>query len=358
MTKAKTIIYPLSNDYFFCHFKPVYEVLKKDRRLNVFFMYRYKFVFPVYGHYDKKDVIDYLGKNVEKRFIVPDFYESFSPDLIISSEMHPTFEFPERYNSVKKMQIYHGVGIYNFFEAMPNLTRYDVHCAVGPQYAPYLNELRRHRPDVRVYNTGFPKTDELFNHKPKPAGDKKVIVYSAHWSEHASLQRFDEDIINTMCGVPNAEVWVRPHNHLFVETEKDWKGKFSALTTKHHNLRVIYDPDNCESYRQADIVVTDISSTATLEASILGLPVVVFDNQEWFHGKSHTSIERMVLDVAIRFNSLNGLTQSLTAIIEGRMDTVLQDKRNKQKQVVSESLYSPGHATENVVEVIMKEIGL
>jgi len=335
----KTIVYTLSNDYFFFHFKPIYDILKKNKRLRFFFVYPN-------GNFALKD---FLSKSVGEELVIPSTDLEIIPDMIISAEMHRTINYDHL--NAKKVQIYHGMGIYNFNSVLDNLIKYHVHCFVGPHWDVFLKKIKEKQPKTKVYNAGFPRTDELFNYYCKEKNKKRIIVYSAHWNEHSSINNFGCDIINSMCSIPNSEIWVRPHNHLFLRSGEYWKKNFFFLEKLHSNLKIIYEPNNCEFYKRADVVVTDIGSTASIEASCLGIPVVIFNNQEWLFENKETVIEEKMLEVCMKFETI----EELLVILKSKIPN---NQGRKQKIMAKKSLYNYGRAAKRVANIIIKELDI
>lgn len=354
----KTVVYNMHQDYFFDLFKDIYCKLLKNG-IEVYFS------IPRNSDHIK----DYLLLNglVPDSYIISNKISPFIPfDMFICAEVTgPDFPF-KLLKSTKKVEIYHGTGVYNLYEKGSVLSRFDVHFAVGPMYHDFLKQTYEKYPRKHsVYNVGYPKTDRLFKSvdeklkKKYNPENRKTILYAPHWNEHGSLHAFSEEIIITLSSF-NATVLVKPHNYLYTQfPEKNWKKKFKELEKKHDNIRFVTEADTQLMYPFSDIMITDTGTTAAFEYSLLHKPLVVFKEELWFDKRDHVDIERAIVDTALCFTSQTELKQVLNDLFhEEKSSALLKEQKEKQTEMTEKYLYNIGKATETAVDVILKELGL
>ena len=148
----KTIVFNLHHDYFFDIFKPVYNELKKNKQIKIFFSYSY----------ENKKLKTYLLQNCSHKLLISNYISPFIPfDLFICPEITGP-DFPISFLKTKTIQIYHGTGVYNLFEKSDVLNRFDIHFAIGPQYLDFIEEAYKNADKKPViYKIGYPKLDSL-----------------------------------------------------------------------------------------------------------------------------------------------------------------------------------------------------
>lgn len=357
--KIKVIVYPLTNDYFFDIFKPIYFKLKKNKKIRVFFVFATGDDF--YPHTTGK-LKFYLSKYIKKTYLITlNLAPYVYPDLIICSEIHDIIKLPGFYNKFKKIQMYHGAGVYCLPEQKHILVNYDAHFSPGPEFTKLIKlfyfEINK---KPKIYNTGFSKTDFLFNVNLGKENFKKVIAYLPHWTKFSSIHKHGEQIIKTLSNIKNARILIKPHNHLLVEFP-EWKEKLRKICNKYENVDFVNISDPNKLYVHADIVVTDTGTTAGFEASILKKPLIIFYNKSWFKKYKYVGVEKDVCDLGFKINSLN-FQKQLPLIINKMFsgDKIYQKKlevqKKKQEKLIKKYLYNPGNAAEKSVSAIYSEL--
>lgn len=354
----KTVVYNMHQDYFFDLFKDIYDELRKNS-IEVYFS------IPQ----DSDHIKDHLLLNgpVPDKFIISNKISPFIPfDMFICAEVTgPDFPFKLLKNT-KKVEIYHGTGVYNLYEKGSVLSRFDVHFAVGPMYHDFLKKAYEKYPrEHSVYNVGYPKTDRLFKDtdeklkKKYNPENRKTILYAPHWNENGSLHAFNEEIITTLSSF-DATVLVKPHNYLYTQfPERNWKEKIKELEKNHDNIRFITEADTQLLYPFSDIMITDTGTTAAFEYSLLHKPLVVFKEELWFNKRQHVDIEKAIIDTALCFTSLTELKQILSDLSDEEKNLkFINDQKKNQIEMTEKYLYNIGKATETAVDIILKELGM
>ncbi|MDB4314416.1 hypothetical protein N9955_00025 [bacterium] len=341
----KTIVFTLSDDYFFDIFHPVYQELKKYKGLEVFFMYSSQ----GYGIAWKDKIVKYLlERGVSEDYIIPSRDNSIVPDMVISAEMHPTISLPESCKEAIKVQMYHGVDTHDFISNLENLSKYDTHLSIGPQFNAYFNTLKKVNATVQIYNVGFPKTDELFFHN-KTNNKQRIIAYIPHWKHYASLHVFKRNIVDVLCADPNNTIIICPHNHLFIQGNRDeWLTLFSELSATYSNLLVYYIADNNQHYKCADLIITDLNSSSSLEGNITGVPVITYIGAKNQIEPTRNDLIDRIIETNYTFNSLHQLDDLLSS-------KDLQPKPIAQT-LLDDHLYNHGSATLAAVKIILEKL--
>jgi len=358
LKNKKIIVYYISNDYFFDIFKPIYRELIKNSKIRIFFAHSV----GIKNYFlNKRGVIRYLLENgVKGRFLFPAHILCFfKPDMFICSEPH--FEkIPESFKKVKKVQIYHGVGVPSFDACKENIKKYDLHFAIGPHFNATINFIFKNTgKKFKMYNVGYPKTDKLFKKQLKEESAVFTVVYAPHWNKHFSINKFGEDIVKKIAKL-KANLIIKPHHHLYVRyPEMKWEKRFSSFSQKFPNVSFITDPNTQKILPIGDVVVTDTATSVGFESSILLKPLVIYDSPEWFKENKESEIEKEISRMAIKFRSLDELFNILKRFI--KKDKILEKEitkqKKKQERIVEKYLYNPGKSTDVAVDVILRELG-
>jgi hypothetical protein len=352
----RSVVFNLHNDYFFDIFKPVYELLKQDPSMEVWFAWRH----------DRPALRHYLLQRVQPRALISNAISPFIGfDLFITAEVTGP-DFPVSGLPTRTVQMYHGTGTYNLWEKIDVLNRFDAHLMIGPQYRPFLDAAyAKTSRTPHLYEVGYPKLDLLI---PSPdalasrrkqyqlTDDKPVILYAPHWNPAGSLHAFAEDIIIALASL-DAHVLVKVHNYLFVQyKEQMWDQRLQGMPACHHNVRIVDEPDTQRVYALADVMITDTGTTAALEFSLLKRPLLVYRNIDWFQDKAHYEVEEAICQTALLFDALPEMTDLLKSIFAGSAEGILNTQRKAQEMLVNRYLYHPGTAAPTAVEAIQKEL--
>lgn len=154
---------------------------------------------------------------------------------------------------------------------------FDLYCTQGPFFTQRFKQIRANHPHFTVIETGWPKTDTLFNataYNWPNKRDVKTILYAPTFSPALTSANalFDE-------------IAVLARNH----KEWQWIIKFHPKMAKNlvqqyqslsdTNLHVIETSELAPILQAADVIVSDTSSIIT-EFGLLNKPIVTFNNKE------------------------------------------------------------------------------
>jgi hypothetical protein len=352
----KTVVYNMHQDYFFDLFKDIYKELGKNG-VEVYF--------SIPENSDQLKEYLLIEGLVPENHILSNEVSPFLPfNMFICAEVTgPDFPF-KLFKKTKKIEIYHGTGVYNLYEKSDVLSRFDIHFAIGPQFREFLITAYEKFPrEHRIYDVGYPKTDRVFNEPDmklirKYNPDKKtVILYAPHWNRLGSIHAFKEEIIELLASF-DTQVLIKPHNYLYTEfPDTDWKKIFADLEMNHSNIRFVNEADTQLMYPFTDIMVTDTGTTAAFEFSLLHKPLAVYREDLWFNKKEHIEIEKAIVDTAFCFTSLKELKNVLNDLFSSEKNSNVEDQKIKQKRMTQKYLYNIGNATETACKIILKELG-
>lgn len=353
---TRSIVFNLHNDYFFDIFKPVYERLKQDPGVQVYFAWRH----------DRPHMHQYLLQRVSAEMLISNALSPFIGfDLFITAEVTGP-DFPVSGLSTRTIQMYHGTGTYNLWEKIDVLNRFDAHLLIGPQYRPFLDaayaQVAR---KPHLYEVGYPKLDLLIPDEKiltsrrrhyKLSDDKPVILYAPHWNSAGSLHAFAEDMILALAAL-DVQVLVKVHNYLYVEYKNQmWDQRLHGIPACHPNVHIVDEPDTQRVYPLADVMITDTGTTAALEFSVLQRPLLVYHNDAWFSDKTHYEVEEAICETALLFDTLEQMTDVLISIFSGSAASILNTQKKAQKELIENYLYNPGNASEEAVHAIKEEL--
>jgi hypothetical protein len=356
----RVLVYNLHHDYFFDIFKAIYEELKRDKRIVLFFSYKF----------DRLHLKKYLLRNVSLKYLVPSHVSPFIPyELFVTAEVTGP-DFPLSMFSTRTMEIYHGTGVYDLYQMKAVLQRFDVHFAIGEQFLSLIEYLygdKEKKPTV--YEVGYPKTDDLFKRTAETdglatkygIGERKTVLFASHWNPASAIHRYGEDIIKALAEL-DIQVLIKPHHYLFVKYKDDnWQEQLKQLAEQYTNVIYVDYPNTQALFPLADILVTDPGTTALYEFSLLDKPVVMFNDRSWFKDNSeYIETEQEIADIAFNYSSLEELQSIIKNIIlpDEEMKKKISEQQLKQKQLVSKYFYNPGKSVDYAVSAITKELGL
>ncbi|MFO7895630.1 MAG: CDP-glycerol glycerophosphotransferase family protein, partial [Candidatus Cloacimonadales bacterium] len=148
-------------------------------------------------------------------------------------------------------------------------------------------------------------------------------------------------------------VLLKPHNYLYTKyASQNWEQRLQDFAATHENVSFVTNPNTQELYPLADIMITDTDTTAALEYSILGKPLIINYDAQWFAENSSVDIERDLCDLAFRYQTLPQLETLLQKLLQAPDKSELQKQKLRQKQIVEKYLYQPGLATQKAVKAI------
>ncbi len=378
--KRKILIFDTQGELFLQFIAPVLDKLKNDSRFGnvtihvtttkINIKIYFSFLFNIY--LGKKNIqvpihfVPYI-KNFNF-FVTPHFYSPIkNPEksILIQHNLPVKYIFPPK-KFIKNSRIQFITGNLHLTQFLDSLIHYDI----SEEY-------------FKIYNVGFPKTDELFNSslnrdnilkKRNLDVSKKTILYAPSWDEGLSLKTFRGDIIDSLIKFnQDYNVIIRPHPILFTDSRSpdhslytggvDWCKEFFNKINEH-NVYLSRDSNSNWDIVCADLLISDVSSISW-DFLIMGKPVLLYSAEKFFedickkiykeYGNTHfTSTELMKNNIVNGGRNYSEVFHDLYEL-EDKIGHVLrnyQQNDSKTKEIKSQLLFNPGCASIKFVDVL------
>ncbi|NOR43958.1 MAG: hypothetical protein GQ534_00090 [Candidatus Delongbacteria bacterium] len=354
----KTLVYNMHYDYLFCTFESLYKLLAKNSNIRIFISYKNDI--KLKKHLQNLDLGIRLINNTISPFI--------NFDLFITAEITGP-DFPMNGLSTKKLEIYHGTGIYNLYDELPVLRRFDIHFAIGKQYQPEFFEKTGLINNSRVYEVGYPKTDAIVKneydneslYKQYNIKGKPIILYAPHWNEFSSIHALGSKIISKLSTL-NVNIIVKVHNYIFTQyPEAKWEERLRSWEKEFENVHIMRDPDTQSYFNISDMIITDVGTTAALEYSLIKKPLFIYKDMNWFKGKDGIQPETDIVKVAITFiqtEEIFDLVDRLLFRKDKEIENMISKQKIAQQKLAGKYFFNIGTASKVGYEAIIKELGI
>ena len=357
----KTIVFNIQMDYFFNVFEPVYEMLKQNPKIRIYFS-----CFEGHQH-----IRQYLKEFINPKFLLSSDISPFIYfDLFITAEVNGP-NFPLSLLPTKRIQIYHGSGVYNLYTKKNVLENFDVHFAVGPKHVEFVKTLIHTKKYPNKFAIiGYPKLDAIVN-PPKELisklnnlygiKDQFVILYTPHWNPYGSLHILSLEMITRLAKIENTLILIKVHNFLFARYKEDnWQKKLNDITEKLPNVIFVTRPNTQEIFPLGDMLITDTGTSAAFEYSLTNNPLFVFHNPDWFENNDFGNVESEIIDTAICFKQIDEIVELTQKLInkDDKLQNIIAAQQKKQQLLIEKYLFNPGNATPAAVKTICKELNL
>jgi glycosyltransferase involved in cell wall biosynthesis len=356
---VRSVCYGIRHDYFLDLFRPVASRLDRARGIRLYYSV----------DWSNRRCLAHVRAERARVPMIPAAITPFLPfDLFVTAEAAGPDLLP-RAATTRTVAIHHGYLTRGFSDRRAALSRFDAHCVPGPQFEPVITGLyagSTKRPVV--YRTGRPATDAILH--PDPAvmerlrGDyrlagMKTVVYAPHWNPHGSLHAFGVELIRRLAAL-HCRLLVKPHHYLFTQVPgAAWERRLADLAAELPAMVLVTRPDTKELYPLADVLVTDITSSAPIEFALLGKPVVLYDCPGWLDAfpPGETATERAVRGISLVGRSAAELAALAGAVISGTPATtrLLADRAHRQRALAAEHVHNPGRATAAVAAALLAE---
>lgn len=154
---------------------------------------------------------------------------------------------------------------------------FDLYCTQGPLFTDRFERIRASHPHFTVIETGWPKTDTLFNapgYDWPNKHDMKTILYAPTFSPAltSAMALFEE--ISELSKTHLDWRWIiKFHPKMTNNLVQQYQG------LSNENLHVIETAELAPILQAADVIVSDTSSIIT-EFGLLNKPIVTYNNKE------------------------------------------------------------------------------
>ena len=274
--EKKKIFFYIAIPMNYAVLRPIYEVLKKDERLSIYFTFRF-----LEKKSERKAYTLFDDLPREKR-IIKKIARKMKFDVLLCCD----FGF-DREKIPVKIHAFHGVSFRNS-TVIGKIKKFDKLFLAGPYMKRYIEEKGiLPQDDERMVMTGVPKLDALKN-----GGFRKddildelgldpslpTILYAPTHSINSSVYLYGKELLKYMAG-RKVNFLIKLHDLLFdpARNDIDWRGVINEMKGENTRLLEGYDiiPYMCAS----DILISDASSVAN-EFTLLDRPIIFLDSPE------------------------------------------------------------------------------
>ena len=154
---------------------------------------------------------------------------------------------------------------------------FDLYCTQGPFFTKRFKQIRATHPHFTVIETGWPKTDTLFNataYDWPNKRDVKTILYAPTFSPALTSASALFEEIAVLAKTHRDWQWIIKFHP---KMAKDLVQQYQSLSSV--NLHVIETAELAPILQAADVIVSDTSSIIT-EFGLLNKPIVTLNNKE------------------------------------------------------------------------------
>jgi hypothetical protein len=354
----KRILFDAASPVSFAVFRPVYERLRRDPRLELWFtsngdVWRPAQIFAPAG--------------ITERVVPPSTAARMKVDACLNADF---WDMTWIYRRTRRIHLFHGVagkyGLDTPVDLAPTIAAFD--CLM------FANADRRQRyieaelvPDEqpKAALVGYPKADCLVDgsldrtaiartlglHQTTP-----TVIYAPTWSPFSSLNAMGEEIVDRLTA-EGLQVIVKLHDRSYDCRERgaggvDWAARLSKYASSPL-VRIAREADAAPFLAVSDAMVSDHSSIA-FEYMLLDRPIVVIERPE------------LVERAAISADKVRRLRSAAQVVRDARgmaaaVTIALQDPRwlsAERRRTAGDLFYEPGTATDRALDLIYSLIGL
>lgn len=356
--ERQVILFEAASPMSFGIFKPVYDRLKADPRLE--------FRFTATGSAWSPDAL-FAKVGITEHVLRPSRAAWLKADACINTDFWDSTWLHRR---TRRIHLFHGVaGKYGLdapVELAPTVASFDrLLFPNEDRLARYMEAGLVARDGPVACLVGYPKLDCLVDGSidtqqlTRQLGlerDRPVVLYAPTWSPHSSLHAHGEELIAQLVASGYA-VLVKLHDRSYDVSERgsagiDWRERMHQYRN-HRFIRVLDTPDATPFLALADALVTDHSSIG-FEFAVVNRPIVVMDCPELL---AQAKVSRSkVADLRSAAEVVASPSDAGPAIARQLANPSLH--RDERLQLARRFFYRPGTATTRAVAAIYETLGL
>ncbi len=355
---GRRVMFDAASPMSFAIFRPIYERLRRDPRLELWFTAHGR-VWPPQEIFGPAGITRNVVEAATAKWMKVDLY--INTDFWDMTWVH---------RRTRRVHLFHGVaGKYGLdapVDLAPTIAAFDALL--------FANADRRRRyieaglvPDdeVKAALIGYPKVDclvdgSLDRHQIlRGLGLDPLIptvIYAPTWSPYASLNVMGEEIIDRLAAA-GFQVIVKLHDRSYDCRQRgaggvDWAARLSRFE-RHRFVRVGRDADSCPFLAGSDVMVSDHSSIA-FEYMLLDRPVVLLDCPELIRqaGINPEKVRRLRSGASVVQNAEQA-ARAVRAALHNPLELTFE-----RRQIASDLFYRAGTATERAVALVYRLIDL
>jgi hypothetical protein len=354
----RRVMFEAASPMSFAIFRPVYERLRRDPRLELWF--------TAYGRGWKPEDI-YGRAGIVENVVATDVARWMKVDAYVNADF---WDMTWLHRRTRRLHLFHGVaGKYALdapLELAPLVASFDS--------LMFVNEDRRTRyieaglvadDPLRAALVGYPKADCLVDGSLKReaigAGlglDPRIptVIYAPTWSPYSSLHAMGEEVIDRLAA-EGLQVIAKLHDRSYDTRGRasggvDWAARLARYDA-HPRVRVVREGDASPLLVASDAMVSDHSSVA-FEFAILDRPIVVIDCPELiYHARINTA---KVSQLRSGSTVVADARACAAAVVEALRDPARLSPH--RRQMASDLFYKPGTASSRAASIIYRMVEL
>ena len=356
--RRKRVLFEAASPMSFTIFKPIYERLKHDPQVELWFT-SYGSVWEPRQIYGAFGITENVLPRSRAAWLKADAY--VNADFWDMTWLH---------RRTRRVHLFHGVaGKYNLdapVDLAPTIAAFD--CLM------FVNHDRRQRyvdaglvadDEGQAPVVGYPKLDCLVDGSLDRESITRglgldpavpTVIYAPTWSPYSSLKLMGLELVERMAA-EGLQVIVKLHDRSYDAGERgsggvDWAEQLTRYEG-HPLVRIARDSNGCPFMIAADAMVSDHSSIA-FEYLLLDRPLVVVD------------CPALIEQAAINLEKVQRLrtaadvgataTEVTAAVVAALRDP--QRLSAERKRIAADLFYRPGTATDRAVALIYRLVGL
>jgi GT2 family glycosyltransferase len=354
----RRILFQAASPMSFVIFRPVYDRLRGDPRLEFWFT-------AVGSTWTPDALFDRVG--IRDRVIPAADAAWMKVDACINTDFWDTAWLRRR---TRRLHLFHGVaGKYGLdapLDLAPIVAAYDrLFFPNGDRLERYVEAGLVWKGSPRGVLAGYPKVDRLvdgsLNVDAVASGlalDRRrpTVIYAPTWSPHSCLNRCGEAIVDRLASA-GLNVVVKLHDRSYDLTPRgsggiDWAARF-ARYRDHPGVRVVTDADSTPYLAVADAMVTDHSSVG-FEYALLDRPIVIVDSPELI------ACARVTRSKVVELRSAAEVVPSDREVVAAVMRQLEAPGLHSEERraIAGRYFYRPGTASARVAAVVYDVLGL
>jgi CDP-glycerol glycerophosphotransferase len=358
MAERRRILFEAASPMSFVIFRPVYDRLRRDPRLEFWFT-------ATGSAWEPTRLFGRVG--IRERVVMPARAAWMKVDACVNTDFWDSTWLHRR---TRRIHMFHGVaGKYGLdapVEIAPTVRSFD------RLLFPNKDRLRRYTEAALVAEgsaaavlAGYPKVDCLVDGSIDGAAVRRkigldparpTVVYAPTWSPHSSLNRVGEELILALARA-DFNVVVKLHDRSYDLTARgsggvNWRARLAAFEG-HPRVTLVDSPDATPYLAAADALVTDHSSIG-FEYALLDRPLVIVDCPDLVAHARVTPSKAHALRSAAEVVASGG--DAVEAIGRQLEEPSLHSK--ERQALAREFFYRPGTATERAVRAIYDVLAL
>jgi glycosyltransferase involved in cell wall biosynthesis len=352
--ERKRVMFDAASPMSFAIFRPIYDRLRRDPRLELWFTAHARVWQPA-------DIYGPAG--VTTNVVSPRRAARMKVDLYVNADF---WDMTWLHRRTRRIHLFHGVaGKYSLdapVDLAPTISVFDSLL--------FVNADRRQRyieaglvpdDDLKSPLIGYPKADSLVDGTYHRADVLKslnldpairTVVYAPTWSPYSSLNTMGEEVVERL-QAEGLQVVVKLHDRSYDRRERgsggvDWAERLSRYES-HPRVRVVRQADSSPFLVAADAMVSDHSSIA-FEYMLLDRPVIVIDRPELIRA---AGVNR---DKVVLLRSAADVVYDVDGVVQAVARAIAEPQRlgTERRSVAALLFHQAGTATERAVSHVYR----